>query len=342
MSTHPMIEQLIHAHLNFLDHEFAQAETIQLEFQTFYHWLCSQQLQKIWSFEHIFQLLEKQILVTAASPFLIEQIAEHIHFALIHPLNDQTTIEDVIPVATIDKIAQYIASKNEHRQHLIHSIVHSPAFSALIIQLTQHSIQDYLDHSMMSKRVPGVGQFMKMGKSVFENITDSKIDETIAHYLQKNIIKISQMSERVLNQYFDNDQLYHFQANLWHKIKVMPLAVFRQYIEVQDLPQTVAMGHALWDHIRQTPYLRQQLHDGVYTWYARNQERTFKQLLQDLNINEALIQQELSTLLIPVLQQLIQTGHFRQRAKVYLEKFYYSEQVLEILKQPQISFPNTP
>ena len=333
MPTHPMIEQLIHAQLDFFDQEFAQAETIQLEFQTFYHWLCSQQLQQLWSFEQIFQLLEKQILATAASPFLLEQITEHLNFALIHPLNDQTTIEDVIPVVTIDTIAQYIASKSEHRQRMIHSIVHSPAFSALIIRLTQHSIQDYLDHSMMSKRVPGVGQFMKMGKSVFETVTDSKIDETIAHYLEKNIIKISQMSERVLNQYFNNDKLYHLQASLWHKIKVMPLSVLRQYIEVQDLPQTVAMGHALWDYLRQTPYLKQQLHDGIYTWYARNQERTFKQLLQDINIDEALIQQELSTLLIPVLQQLIYTGHFRQRAKIYLEKFYYSEQTLQILKQ---------
>jgi hypothetical protein len=30
----------------------------------------------------------------------------------------------------------------------------------------------------MSKRVPGVGRFMKMGKSVLETVTDSNLDDT--------------------------------------------------------------------------------------------------------------------------------------------------------------------
>ncbi|CAM4381068.1 hypothetical protein F901_00094 [Acinetobacter dispersus] len=333
MSKQPMIEQLIDAQLDFLDAEFAQAETIQLEFKQFYHWLRLQQLQHIWSFEQIFELIEKQILATPASAFLVEQIAEHIRFALIHPINDQSTIEDVIPVLTIDSIAQYVASKSGHRQRLIKTVVNNPAFSALITQLIQHSIQDYLDNSMMSKRVPGVGHFMKMGKSVLESVTDSNLNETIGHYLQKNILKISQMSEKVLNQHFNDDKLYHFQANLWHKIKVMPLSVLRNYVEVQDLPKTVGMGHEIWEHIRQTPYLKQQVHNGVYAWYARNQERTFDLLLRDLNIDEELIQNQLTDLLSPILQQVIQTGYLRQRARAYLEKFYYSEAVNQILNK---------
>ncbi|ENX36272.1 hypothetical protein F889_00434 [Acinetobacter colistiniresistens] len=332
MSKQPMIEQLIDAQLDFLEHEFAQAETIQHEFKQFYHWLRLQQLGHLWSFEQIFGLIEKQILATPASPFLVEQIAEHIRFALIHPINDQTRIEDVIPVLTIDSIAQYVASKSGHRQRLIKTIVNNPAFSVLITQLIQHSIQDYLDNSM-SKRVPGVGHFMKMGKSVLETVTDSNLNDTINHYLQKNILKISQMSEKVLNQHFNDDKLYHFQANLWHKIKVMPLSVLKNYVEVQDLPQTVGMGHEIWEHIRQTPYLKQQVHDGVYAWYARNQERSFDLLLRDLNIDEALIENELSHLLSPVLQQVISTGYLRQRARAYLEKFYYSEKTQNILSQ---------
>ncbi len=176
MSKQPMIEQLIDAQLDFLEHEFAQAETIQHEFKQFYHWLRLQQLGHLWSFEQIFGLIEKQILATPASSFLVEQIAEHIRFALIHPINDQTRIEDVIPVLTIDSIAQYVASKSGHRQRLIKTVVNNPAFSALITQLIQHSIQDYLDNSM-SKRVPGVGHFMKMGKSVLETVTDSNLNE---------------------------------------------------------------------------------------------------------------------------------------------------------------------
>ena len=106
MTTQPMIEQLIAAQLDFLDCELAQPDTLQQEFTAFYHWLSSQQLQQLCSVEQIYNLLEKQVLATPASAFLIEQIATHIGFALQHPLNQNTRIEAVIPVATIDHIAQ--------------------------------------------------------------------------------------------------------------------------------------------------------------------------------------------------------------------------------------------
>ncbi len=327
----PLIEQLIDAQLDFLDQSFSNAENVKAEFQQFYLWFRKQTLQDLWSFDQINQLIQKQILTTPASAFLIEQIAEHIRFALVHPSNENTKIEDIISVLTIDQIAQYVASKSGHRQRLIKAVVNNPAFSAMITQLIQHSIQDYLDNSVIAKSVPGVSRFMKMGKSVLENVTDTNLDDAIAKYLQKNILKLSQMSESVLNQHFDDDKLYHFQANLWHKIKSMPLAVLKNYIEVQDLPKTVAMGHDIWDHIRQTDYLKQQVHDGVYAWYIRNQQHTFDQLLRDLNIDASLIEHELSHLLNSIIKQLISQDYLRGRARLYLEKFYYSENTLKIL-----------
>lgn len=330
--SNPIIDQLIEAQLDFLDQEFSQKTTIQSEFSEFYHWFRKQQLKDLWSFEQIYDLIQTQILDTAASPFLIEQITEHIRFALIHPSNDQTTIEDIIPVVTIDHIAQYVASKSEHRKALIKRITNNPAFSMMVTQLIQHSIQDYLDNSLMNKKVPGVGRFMKMGKSVLESVTDSNLDDTVANYLQKNIIKLSQLSETVLNQHFNDEKLYQFQANLWHKIKKLPVNVVRNYIEVNDLSKTVGMGHEIWEHIRQTDYLKQQVHDGVYAWYARNQERSFDLLLRDININEELIQNQLTELLTPIIQEMVQSKHLRERARHYLEKFYYSEQVKNILK----------
>ena len=331
MQKHHIIEQLIDAQLDFLDQEFNQSETVQTEFMQFYQWFRKQNLQDLWTSEAIHQLIQQQILNTPASSFLVQQIAEHIRFALVHPVNDSSQIADVIPVLTIDKIAQYVASKSGHRQRLIKSVVNNPAFAAMITQLIQHSIQDYMDNSVIAKSVPGVSRFMKMGKSVLESVTDSNLDHAIQHYLQKNVQKLTQMSESVLNQHFDDEKLYHFQANLWHKIKDLPLSVLKNYIEVQDLSLTVNLGHEIWDHLRQSDYLKQQVLDGVYAWYVRNQARPFDLLLRDLNIDEALVQQQLQQLLNPVIQKMIAEGYLKQRARHYLEKFYYSEKTQQIL-----------
>ncbi|ENV35024.1 hypothetical protein [Acinetobacter gerneri] len=328
----PVIEQLIDAQLDFLDREFNESKTVQDEFLNFYQWFRQQRLQDIWSFEKINHLLQKQILATPASNFLIEQIADHIRFAIVHPVNDETTIEDIIPVTTIDKIALYVASKSSHRKALIKKIVNNPSFSSMLTELIHHSIQDYVDNSVMNKKVPGVGRFMKMGKSVLETVTDTNLDDTVKHYLQKNIIKISQLSENVLNRNFDDNKLYHFQANLWHKVKTAPISNIKKYIEVNDLPKTVSLGHEIWEHLRQTDYLKKQVHDGVYAWYVRNQERNFDQILSDINIDQALVENELHQLLAPVIKTMISTDHLKTRARIYLEKFYYSDEVLSILK----------
>ncbi|WP_445115203.1 hypothetical protein [Acinetobacter sp. WZC-1] len=331
--THPLVEQLIEAHLKFLEQEFSQSDQVQTEFLHFYDWFKKQSLHDLWSFEQINHLIQQQILATPANDFLMEQITAHIHLALTHPANDHTLIEDIIPVTTIDKIALYIAGKSAHRKALIKRMVNNPSFSTMLSQLIHHSIQDYIDNSVMSKKVPGVGRFMKMGKSVLESVTDSNLDDTVKHYLQKNIIKISQLSEQVINQQFDDNQLYHLQASLWHKIKKVPLSSIHNYVEIHDLPQTVGLGHEIWDHIRQTDYLRKQVQDGIFAWYTRNQQRSFELLLTDLNIDENLIQHQLQDLLAPVIQQMVSSVYLKDRARYYLEKFYYSDQAQHIFTQ---------
>lgn len=335
-AAHPRIEQLIDAHLDFLEQEFSQPKNLHDEVQAFFHWFTEQNLQDLWDFQSLFNLLEQQVLKNQLSAFFVEQCVEHIRFALVHDLNDHTKIADIFDVMTIDKIAQYVASKTEHRHKLIHRVVNHPAFSAMISQLIQQALEDYFEHSM-GKRVPTVGRFMKMGKSVFESVTDSRFEQTVAHYLQKNIVKLSQLSEQVLNQHFDNEKLYYFQANLWHKIKASPLSVFKNYIVLEDLPHTVGLAHEVWNHLRQTDYLKQQLHDGLYTWYVRNQERNFRQLLRDLNIDEGLLMQQLQPLFAAVMQQAIRSGYLRQRARGFLERFYYAETTRQIL-----AFDNNP
>lgn len=335
-AAHPRIEQLIDAHLDFLEQEFSQPKNLHDEVQAFFHWFTEQNLQDLWDFQSLFNLLEQQVLKNQLSAFFVEQCVEHIRFSLVHDLNDHTKIVDIFDVMTIDKIAQYVASKTEHRHKLIHRVVNHPAFSAMISQLIQQALEDYFEHSM-GKRVPTVGRFMKMGKSVFESVTDSRFEETVAHYLQKNIVKLSQLSEQVLNQHFDNEKLYYFQANLWHKIKASPLSVFKNYIVLEDLPHTVGLAHEVWNHLRQTDYLKQQLHDGLYTWYVRNQERNFRQLLRDLNIDEGLLMQQLQPLFAAVMQQAIRSGYLRQRARGFLERFYYAETTRQIL-----AFDNNP
>ena len=107
--------------------------------------------------------------------------------------------------------------------------------------------------------------------------------------------------------------------------------MLRDYIEVQDLPKTVALGHEIWDHIRQTDYLKQQLHDGLYAWYSRNQQHSLDMLLRDLNIDQALVSNELTALLQLIIGKMIDSGYLRERSRLVLREFYYAEHTQKLL-----------
>ena len=75
-AAHPRIEQLIEAHLDFLERELSSPDTLPSEVQAFFHWFTAQNLQDLWDFQSLFNLLEQQLLKNQLSTFFIEQCVE--------------------------------------------------------------------------------------------------------------------------------------------------------------------------------------------------------------------------------------------------------------------------
>lgn len=330
---HPKAQALLEIQLDFIATQFRASDVVATEVLGFFDWLKQQKVADVWTHHQLNALLQQQILGTPATQHLITQIQHHIQIALEHPHNDSTTIEDILPVATIDQIAFYIASKSQHRKQLVKRVVQHSFFLELITNIVQQSVKDFMDHSMVAKKVPGVGSLMKMGKSVFERATDSSFDDTLKLYLHKNADKLILLSEKLINQNINDEKLYQLQAKLWHSIKTTPLSAVKHYVIIDDLPHTVALGEQVWNHLRQTPYLQAQVALGVEAWIERHAQQTFAQVLHDLNIDENLIATELYSLVMPIIAQLVEQGYLMERARFYLTQFYSTDQVTEILEK---------
>ncbi len=328
----PKAQALLDAHIAFIEQQFKQNDTITEEVLGFFAWFKEQKIGDIWSDEHVNALAQKQVLSMPITPHLVSQIEEHIVLALQHPQNDNTTIEDILPSETVDQIAHYIASKSEYRQQMIRQLVNNPAYVELIANIIQQSMKDYMDNSAVTKKVPGVGSLMKMGKSVIEKATDTNLDDALRNYLHKNFHKLSNLSEKLMSQNFNDEKLYQVQMKFWQRIKTAPLSSLQRYVVMEDLPKTVGMGEQVWNHLRQTPYLQAQVATGVEAWIKRHEQETFAKALSDINLNEELLRSELYHLVTPILQQLIESGYLLERARFYLEQFYASEQITAILE----------
>lgn len=327
----PKAQALLDAQIKFIEVQLGQKQTIIDEFMGFFEWLTQQKVGDLWRHPQVNALLQQQILNTKASTSLISLIEQHIALALDHPDNVSTKIEAVLDVNTIDEIAQYIASKTEHRKTLIKQLVNNSAYVELMTNIVQQSIKDFMDNAMLTKKVPGMGSLMKVGKSVLERASDNSLDDNLRNYLHKNFSKISNLSERLINQYLDDDKVYHLQAKFWHSIKVAPLSAVKNYILIEDLPHTVGLGHKIWDHLRQTEYLQRQVSAGVAHWIDTHQNDTFAKVLADINVDQDLIRSELADLCLPIIEKLVIDGYLSDRIRFYLMQFYASDEVSAIL-----------
>lgn len=320
---HAVIEQLIDAHLKFLSGTLCDPQMPQEEIHALHTWFGQKTLKQIWSFEQIHTAITH--FFESNHSLLLPQLAQQLNFALTHQINEQTKIDDVFDVMHIDRLAQYISSKQEHREKLVQYVVYHESFSTMVSQLVHHTLEDYFQERM-SQKAPNVGRFMKMGKSVFETVTDSKLEETIQQYLNKNLLKLSELSEKLFNQYFTNDKLYHLQAGLWHKYKDAPLSLLKDYIVIDDVSNNVSLSHDFWAHFKQTPYFKTQIHDGLKYWYEQHQNHMLSEF-----ITEDFLITQVKTLVLPFIEALSTSGYLETRARLHLEKFYYDEETLKIL-----------
>ena len=136
MSTiNPKAQALLDAQIKFIEAKLTQKQMIIDEFMGFFEWFTQQKVGDLWQHPQVNALLQQQILNTKASTSLISLIEQHIALALDHPDNVSTKIDDVLDVNTVDEIAQYIASKPDHRKALIKQLVNNSAYVELMTNI---------------------------------------------------------------------------------------------------------------------------------------------------------------------------------------------------------------
>lgn len=332
---HPLIDQLIENHIQFIQTQLVEPKQIQQNCTDFCHWLEQKKLKDFISLEQLDQHIVQGLIERIIPHSTLLDIAQQLRFALIHPLNDQHNINDIINSHHVDALAQYTASKTEQRQNIIRHFVHHPAFATVSTQLIQQVLNDYFQQHIGTKH-SSMGRFMKMGKSMLENVTDINLEQAIHQYLEKNVSKLGQFAEKIITQQLSDAQLYQLLTKLWQQTNTLPLNTAQSYIDTDDLEQTIPLLHQFWDHFRHSEYFKQQLKQGLVTWYARYQDHSIMALLNSIGTDQNHLNKQLQQHLHILLPQLINDGLMNKSLTAQLQAFYYSDRTLQLLQDIRI------
>lgn len=330
---HPKAEQLLQAQLRYILAQVQDEQTLSDEVNTLVAHLSDKPVEQLITLEHLQALLNKQVLDYPVQAHLTEQIVSQIQFALTHASNDSIKIADLIPSDSVESVAQYLSSQKNHREAFIHRIFSNPAYAQMLSQTISHAINDYMENNVIAKKMPGMGSLMKMGKSVLEKATDSNLDSALQGYLNKNINNLIAVSEKMANRHLNDQQVYQLIKQGWQSVAQQPVSMVNNYVDNDGLTNGAQVISRTWDSLRGNDYIRTQVNDGIAHWYSQNKQHTLGKILRDVNVDAALIEQELKLAILPVVRQLVEEGYVSKRVEARLRDFYQSSEVAAIFAE---------
>lgn len=328
---HPLAERLIEAQLQHILSLLQSGDQIIIEVNALVDALSSLPVSKLVTLESLQSIAQQYILDRPLQPHIAEQIVAQVRFALNHPKNSDTTLESLIPQDVVENLAQYLSSQKDHREALIHRIFSNPTYAQMLSQTISHAITDYMDNNVLTKKVPGVGGLMKLGKNMIERATDSNLDDALKNYLNKNINNIIAVSEKMANRHLNDQQVHQLIIQGWKSIRKKPVSIIQKYITEDGINEAAVISTRTWDVVRKNPYLQAQVQDGIAHWYDNNKDTPLSILLADVHLDKAMLEQEIRKIALPIIQLLIDNGYVKTRVEALLRQFYESDAVTAIL-----------
>ncbi len=327
---HPKAEQLLQAQLQFILKQLQSEQTVVEETNALFAHLADKTIEQLISQEHLQALISTQALNYPLQAHFTDQVVAQIQFALKHESNQHIKVADLVPEDSVEIVAQYLSSQKNHREAFIHRIFSNPAYAQMLSQTISHAINDYMANNMIAKKMPGMGSLMKMGKNVLERATDSNLDSALQGYLNKNINNLIAVSEKMANKHLNDQQVYQLIQQGWQSIAKQPVSSINNYVSGDGIRSGAQVVSNTWDSLRSSDYIATQVKDGINHWYSNNKQHTLGKILRDLNVDAALIEQEIKLAVMPVIKQLIDDGYAAKPIENQLRAFYESSEAAAI------------
>lgn len=360
-SSAPLTASLIDAQIVFIKQWYASEQQQNHLLMQFWEWLGNQSLARYTRVDMLIGLINDWALAQPMSDNLREDIRAVAFSVIFHPINDDVALSELIEDSQISQIATYIASHQNQRHMLIHSLIGNDTFADLLTQTLYHAINDFMESSL--EKAGGVGKLMKLGRSSFEKATNHNLDEKLQTYLHRNIKDLTHRAEHNAKQHLTNEEVARLIESGWARIKDEPVSLFQQYLIDTDIgaPAHTAdadiglsglknQNNALnrleanlqdsYNRFRVSSYAHTLVAAAVQTWYQHHRDDSIAQVLATyhLDLRSLESQPALAPLLASLnqlLTDLLNSPWIDSQLRQMLQAFYDQPAIQSMLHPSQ-------
>ncbi|MFP5430618.1 MAG: hypothetical protein ACLGHE_06500 [Gammaproteobacteria bacterium] len=334
---HPTAAALLEAHTRHMLDRLGGSDLSALldeETAALCAWAANLPVSKVTDEVRVRDFLLRNVFELTPSETLLTQIGTLATVALKNPLNQSTSLDQLLNAREYDLIVDRLIELEDLRRQVVRTVLQNPSVIQLISDLIYHGVKNYLvDENALAKKVPGMSSLMKMGKGVMERMgsLDAALENTLKAYVKRNTRATMDLAERLIETAMEAPKLKAVSRQFWQQIKGEKLHRVTQYITGDDVDDVVRIGATLWNHFRTTPYARDMLNDLVHAWFEQWGNQSVMQVLEDIGLTPARLQVEVRQIGEPLVAELISTGHLEARIRLHLETFYTSPEATAAL-----------
>lgn len=334
---HAKAQQLLEAHAKHILDQLTGENLhhhIDNETATFCGWLATRPVRSLVDEVTARDFIHRNILGATPSEEMRQQAREIIKKGLNSPSNQKVKIEHLLNGQEYDLIVERIISLEELRRSAIKEVLNNPAYNEFLSNLLYQNIKDYLlEDNIVAKKVPGMSSLMKVGKGVMGKMgnLESSMENTLKSYIQKNIRSTIDMSEQLILNALETPKLRSISRQFWSQFKGKPISDLTRHIKPDDVDASADIANTVWNHFRQTSYAKELTTELVHAWYEQWGDQPAMSLLKGLGYSPNRITIELKQVVVPYIDTMRESGFLELRIRAYLEPFYSSDFVADIL-----------
>jgi len=268
-------------------------------------------------------------------PELFGEIANLIYE---HPAQDDTILGDVFHHSLAQEFLEKAFEPEGIIDNILQNVQHSEPFQAFLTDVILLALKGYvLEENVLVRRVPVLASSLQKLRDMLDdrfNGVQDNIANATRTLLATSIDRTLNMLDQLLDQDIYRDQALIATQNLWDEIRDQPIGRFREFTTEEDLQEWMVLGYEFWRSFRQSEYLKAIIDTGVEFVFKKYGEDNLKKIITDFGVTYEMIESEILRYGEDMADVMVRTGMAETILRRQLERFYFADKTLAILKTP--------
>ncbi len=325
----PDVAAMLEAHVRF---ELARwdddtvAASLRADVADLFDWLAGITLEDAVSVEQVLGWVDRYAAELPVSDELAGMVYEGVRAAYETLLDDETTLRELVPSASVDEVVETVIAMDELRARVIDELTSNAVYARLVSHVLYQGIKSYLlTENVLARRIPGASSLLRLGQHAVSSAAPSLekgIDRQLLAFVNANIAETMRESKQFLGTALDDDAMRTVAGQVWADNAGRPMSELVALLPRTALDSLVESGLTVWLHLRRAPLLTRIVEQVVSELFARHGRTPVRQLLEDVGVDEQMVADELAEVLGPLLSAARQSGHLERHVRRRLLEFY--------------------